>query len=311
MTSEALQTEQATGKPYQGSLLIDLQQHGKQIELRWLPVDALVPHPKNPRVGLSAQIIRAIENNAVNGLFPYHSVRVDACQDGFHITSGHHRVTAARRMHVGRVLCLCGGGQFAPEKEIADALLFSRDSEVDKSFSAYERKTASTISVVFDGDLFTGEFIKDGRVQWLSSWHPASALWSALALWGVPSGHESQWEISAGAVFYKSNNGFAGKKDAEQETAPHTDSCERAVTGSVYFIQARTLGLIKIGYSSDVKKRIETLQTGCPDEIDLLRTIPGSVELERAIHGRFAASRVRGEWFTPSAELMQFIEGDA
>lgn len=68
---------------------------------------------------------------------------------------------------------------------------------------------------------------------------------------------------------------------------------------AVYF--AERDGLIKIGCSDSPKVRVGALHAR------LLAVIPGRYPEERQIHNRFAADRVDGEWFRPSAELVAFI----
>lgn len=77
----------------------------------------------------------------------------------------------------------------------------------------------------------------------------------------------------------------------------------------VYFIAASARGLIKIGSAVDPAARLRTLSTGSPDRLHLLATIPGGEKRERELHARFAADRVRGEWFRPSANLLAVMGG--
>lgn len=92
----------------------------------------------------------------------------------------------------------------------------------------------------------------------------------------------------------------------------------------VYFIQGEITRLIKIGCTircpqlrtPNAKKeerkgqcfRIEELQTGSPDELVVLACVPQwGVKEEYALHKRFAHLRVRGEWFRPEKELLDFV----
>jgi hypothetical protein len=76
----------------------------------------------------------------------------------------------------------------------------------------------------------------------------------------------------------------------------------------IYFMQARMLGLIKIGCSgASLKTRQEMLQTGCPVPLDLLGVMPGDKDIESSLHRRFAFANEQGEWFRPVPELLQFI----
>jgi hypothetical protein len=76
--------------------------------------------------------------------------------------------------------------------------------------------------------------------------------------------------------------------------------------GSVYFFEAG--GLIKIGFSRNLKNRIQTLRDGLPYDGTLLHTIVGTERMESFLHARFATDKVRGEWFNRSAALLEYID---
>lgn len=77
----------------------------------------------------------------------------------------------------------------------------------------------------------------------------------------------------------------------------------------VYFVQAGGLGRpIKIGYSGTIFKRITEIQVGCPDDVEVLLTYPGTKTDELALHQQFASDWLRGEWFMPSEDLLTYIE---
>lgn len=65
----------------------------------------------------------------------------------------------------------------------------------------------------------------------------------------------------------------------------------------VYVIRDRKTRHVKIGISIDPRKRLSSLRTGSPTGMDLLWTSPGGRPLERYLHDRFSAHRIRGEWF--------------
>lgn len=65
----------------------------------------------------------------------------------------------------------------------------------------------------------------------------------------------------------------------------------------VYFIQGDPGTPIKIGYTTDVHGRMDSLQTGNPHRLRLLVVLPGSRQLEVAYHRLLSNDRVRGEWF--------------
>lgn len=75
----------------------------------------------------------------------------------------------------------------------------------------------------------------------------------------------------------------------------------------VYFLAAGPY--IKIGKASGgPSSRIRELQTGCPFDIRLVAFVEGGVKEEFALHRRFSAYRVRGEWFRNEGELSEHVE---
>jgi len=73
----------------------------------------------------------------------------------------------------------------------------------------------------------------------------------------------------------------------------------------VYFVQAGDL--IKIGTSTSLPSRLETLRTSNGGVLEVLLVVPGNRTQERQVHALFATERVRGEWFRPSERLLAFI----
>lgn len=103
--------------------------------------------------------------------------------------------------------------------------------------------------------------------------------------------------------------------------------CDRRARAATQIAQARALrpdvvyyverdGLIKIGHSKDLAKRLKSLSTGGvagPDgmrigPVKLLLTHGGGRDAEQEMHTRFAADRVTGEWFRKSPALLDHIE---
>jgi hypothetical protein len=65
----------------------------------------------------------------------------------------------------------------------------------------------------------------------------------------------------------------------------------------IYFVQDVVTKAIKIGYSSNPKKRLGGLQTATPNQLALLGVIPGGLEHEAAYHEKFEDHRLQNEWF--------------
>lgn len=75
----------------------------------------------------------------------------------------------------------------------------------------------------------------------------------------------------------------------------------RLSTGVVYYLEFN--GLIKIGTTSNLKKRLESIPWD-----NLLLTEPGTYQLERQRHEQFKNSHRRHEWFHKTQEVLSFIE---
>ncbi len=72
--------------------------------------------------------------------------------------------------------------------------------------------------------------------------------------------------------------------------------------------QADGLDFAKIGWSTGTTSaRIASLQTGFPVPLVARFTYPGSRQLERAMHDRFARLRMSGEWFAIDGDLLWFL----
>lgn len=80
---------------------------------------------------------------------------------------------------------------------------------------------------------------------------------------------------------------------------------------SVYFAQAGDArGAIKIGISGDVKKRLESLQTGNHLPIRLLASFEHAhaARIESELHALFADCRLEGEWFRCDDRIFEAIQ---
>jgi hypothetical protein len=75
---------------------------------------------------------------------------------------------------------------------------------------------------------------------------------------------------------------------------------------NIYFLRDPD-GAIKIGKAVDVEKRIQALQSGNPRQLTTLLVVHAPRRLEFELHRRFEASRLQGEWFASSPELLDCI----
>ena len=77
----------------------------------------------------------------------------------------------------------------------------------------------------------------------------------------------------------------------------------------VYFIQGQTTGLIKIGQTArSVSNRLRVIQSNSPDKLEVIKVIKSEKGAEQFLHDKFESVRSHGEWFYPSADLIEFIQ---
>lgn len=80
----------------------------------------------------------------------------------------------------------------------------------------------------------------------------------------------------------------------------------RAKRGFVYFL--RVGHMMKIGFSTNPKRRMASLKTGLSGQTWSLVAYPGSLADEVELHHLFAGRRSHGEWFRLSAEMLRFVD---
>ena len=77
-----------------------------------------------------------------------------------------------------------------------------------------------------------------------------------------------------------------------------------AMTASdLYIVQIDIEGSVKVGRSSDVKRRRNQLQTACPHLLKIILHVPNAGHREKDLHRRmrYRSLKHRGEWFSPDA----------
>ena len=106
---------------------------------------------------------------------------------------------------------------------------------------------------------------------------------------------------------------YGGLSDIS-EAAERMADCVRAYEAmrpvdQVYFIgsPSQPSSPIKIGFTTDLKKRLKSLQTGSPNKLEVLAVVEAGGAQERAYHEQFAAHRLNGEWFDPHPDILAEI----
>jgi hypothetical protein len=75
---------------------------------------------------------------------------------------------------------------------------------------------------------------------------------------------------------------------------------------SLYFMQCTVCGLVKIGVSGDYRLRRIELEKTTGHRLRVLGFGYGDLESEAIVLGYFSPSRVAGEWFRPSDEILEY-----
>jgi len=86
------------------------------------------------------------------------------------------------------------------------------------------------------------------------------------------------------------------------------DFIKPVFTSQVYFIRATATNQIKIGVTSDPKQRFADLQRATTERLEWIGSVEGGFKLEDELHKKFGKSRVRGEWFEMTDELLLQIK---
>ena len=76
----------------------------------------------------------------------------------------------------------------------------------------------------------------------------------------------------------------------------------------VYFIERESDKAIKIGHTGCLSDRMNQLRYGEKCDLKILCLIDGGRPVEKAMHKQFENCNLCGEWFMPSAELLNYID---
>jgi len=84
----------------------------------------------------------------------------------------------------------------------------------------------------------------------------------------------------------------------------------------VYFVLNRDSKAIKIGIAKNIRRRLASLQTSSPAELELIGSIKttgtqAARKLESKLHHQFDRWQIRGEWFEADRELTNYITQNA
>lgn len=137
----------------------------------------------------------------------------------------------------------------------------------------------------------------------------ALSLKTYAARIGVRHGTVKRWAIEGMPVLRAGGSVRVDPEPADRWVQEHhSASVAFARESRVYLVQRDSDGAIKIGFTSDVMRRVKEVRKESSAEVSLLAVFPGDKPDELRIHGRFREARLDGEWFRPVPELLDFID---
>lgn len=74
----------------------------------------------------------------------------------------------------------------------------------------------------------------------------------------------------------------------------------------IYAMKNLDSGIIKIGISHNPRQRADILSYIEKAPIEIIGVACGTMQHESMLHEKFAASRIRGEWFHPTPDVLEF-----
>lgn len=76
----------------------------------------------------------------------------------------------------------------------------------------------------------------------------------------------------------------------------------------VYFAQREEGGLVKVGHTYDLKKRMRSLELAIASPVRVLAAVPTWVLRESEAHQMLATQRATGEWFEPQEAVFALAD---
>jgi excisionase family DNA binding protein len=88
----------------------------------------------------------------------------------------------------------------------------------------------------------------------------------------------------------------------------HANSVSFGRQGLLYVAERDVDAAVKIGWTSDLVRRMRELKRDTRAAVVLRAAVPGDKPDELRLHGRFAAHRIDGEWFRACPEIDAFLK---
>lgn len=75
---------------------------------------------------------------------------------------------------------------------------------------------------------------------------------------------------------------------------------------SIYVL--RSDNLVKIGFSDELRRRVQAIISTVPVPVEFVGHMPGDRDMEKHLHDIFGASHFSGEWFVETPTMKAFFE---
>lgn len=75
----------------------------------------------------------------------------------------------------------------------------------------------------------------------------------------------------------------------------------------IYFLKNKKVDVVKIGYTSNIQRRIKQLEQQSKCKLKLLLLMPGNILNEKELHKHFKNCNISGEWFNYSEAVKSYI----
>ncbi len=122
--------------------------------------------------------------------------------------------------------------------------------------------------------------------------------------WNKTNKRFKRYGIKEGFAFTQETFGDAWELWQEDDT----DTKPELQYGHVYFLQAEGNGLIKIGFTTNLLRRVRDHRNGSPVLLHFLGAYEAQETEERLVHDLFRYHRQHGEWFSPAPEIFKYVE---
>lgn len=131
---------------------------------------------------------------------------------------------------------------------------------------------------------------------------------------GVPHGTVKRW-VNEGMPVYRGTRPPCIRRDGVDAAltwvrANKPDCISFSRESVVYFVRRESDGAIKVGFTSDLPRRLHELQKRTMCSIELIGTFPGDKRHELICHEKFRRLSIGREWFHPGDDIVDWFRAN-